>query len=95
MKKSALNDMVSELLNKECIRELRPGEKGFFSESFPRAEEVGRLPTGHRPVHAELLTGKKDIFHGHVSQSKASSSGRNVGNVDRPCRTPTIIFGMK
>ena len=61
-----------------------PRGKGFLLESFPRAEEVGRLPAGHRSIHAELLPGKKDIFHGHVSQGKTSSSGGNVGNVDRP-----------
>ena len=89
-KRSVLNEMLTLLVQKQCVTVMSEREVGFFFQGIPSSEEERRLPLSDRSLRAQRVVGSSDFHDGHAQSRKGDGSGGNVGDVSgsQRCLSP-------
>ena len=84
VKQDALDVMIAQLTQKQCIREMSVTERGFFSRVIlvPK-KSGGGVETRDRSLKAQRISHTGNLSNGHVSKGKSGSETAEVCHVPR------------
>ena len=87
VKQDALDVMIAQLTQKQCIREMSVTERGFFSRVFLVPKKSGGggggMETRDRSLKAQRISHTGNLSNGHVSKGKSGSGTGDVCHVHR------------